>query len=128
MKEFVFPFLAALLCGLLTGAGVGGGTLLIFYLSAVPKMPLENARGINLLYFLVCAPFAIRGHIKNHLIDIKTASTAAVAGCLAAALCALFSGALPKEILQKAFGALFVAVGTFELFFKGGKRAKSRDN
>ena len=118
MKEIVLPFAAAFACGLLIGAGVGGGTLLIFYLSMIAKMPLHQARGLNLLYFLVCAPAALYGHFKNRLIELKTASAAALAGCLSAALCALFSGGLPKETLQKAFGVLFIAVGALELFSK----------
>ena len=44
--------------GFLTGLGVGGGSLLILWLTLVLEMPQTAARGINLLFFLPSAMIA----------------------------------------------------------------------
>ena len=38
--------------GVLSGCGVGGGTLLLLYLTAVADVAPRTAAGVNLLYFL----------------------------------------------------------------------------
>lgn len=54
---------------MLSGCGIGGGSLLLLWLTLVQDMPQFTAGGINLLYFLACAPAALVSHLKNHLID-----------------------------------------------------------
>ena len=43
------------LLGFLTGLGIGGGSLLILWLTLVENQGIETARGINLLFFLPAA-------------------------------------------------------------------------
>lgn len=61
--------MVGLLTGVLSGCGIGGGSLLLLWLTLVQDMPQFTAGGINLLYFLACAPAALVSHLKNHLID-----------------------------------------------------------
>lgn len=44
---------AGALTGVLSGFGVGGGTLLLIYLTTFAGMEQSQAQGINLLYFLL---------------------------------------------------------------------------
>ena len=44
-------FIIATILGFLAGIGVGGGSLLILWLTLVLEMPQETARIINLLFF-----------------------------------------------------------------------------
>lgn len=44
--------LAGAVCGLLSGLGIGGGTLLMVWMTGVAALPQQTAQGINLLYFL----------------------------------------------------------------------------
>ena len=44
--------LIGLACGVLSGFGIGGGSLLMVYLTAWVSMAQTAAQGINLLYFL----------------------------------------------------------------------------
>ena len=62
-------FVVGLLTGVLSGCGIGGGSLLLLWLTLVQDMPQFTAGGINLLYFLACAPAALVSHLKNRLID-----------------------------------------------------------
>ena len=47
MKGFVIPVLAGALTGILTGAGVGGGTRLVLYLTAAASFEQGQAQGVQ---------------------------------------------------------------------------------
>ena len=113
---------AGLLAGLLTGAGVGGGTLLLVYLTTLGGMELRQAQGVNLIYFLITAPPALWGHFKNGLVDKGLALRAGAAGLAAAALSAWMAGGLDGTLLRKAFGVFTMLVGLRELFCKSGRQ------
>lgn len=56
---WVIGLLAGLVTGVISGFGIGGGSLLILYLTAFAGMDQYTAGGLNLLYFLFCAPAAL---------------------------------------------------------------------
>ena len=58
-----------LLTGIISGFGIGGGSLLLVYLTAFAAVDQYTAGGINLLYFLCCAPAALVSHIKNRRVE-----------------------------------------------------------
>ena len=69
-------FLSALVgaaTGVLSGFGVGGGTLLLLWLTLVQGMDQFQAGGVNLVYFAACALPALWGHLRRGLVDRPTA-------------------------------------------------------
>ena len=68
MLRFLGAILAGLVCGVLSGFGIGGGSLLMVWMTAVLSMDQKAAQGVNLLYFLPCAACALIFHIKNRQI------------------------------------------------------------
>lgn len=110
--------LAGFAAGVLTGAGIGGGTLLLVYLTNFGGMEQRQAQGINLLYFLLTAPPALYGHLKNRLVDKQLALRAGAAGVAAAALTAWLTAGLDTNLLRRAFGVFTVLVGLREVFCK----------
>lgn len=110
--------LAGFAAGVLTGAGIGGGTLLLVWLTNFGGLEQRQAQGINLLYFLLTAPPALYGHLKNGLVDKPLALRAGAAGVLAAAITAFLTADLDTELLRKAFGVFTVLVGLREVFCK----------
>ena len=60
--------LAGAVTGVLSGFGIGGGTLLLIYMTAFAGVPQNLAQGVNLLYFLPTAATALPAHIKNCLL------------------------------------------------------------
>ena len=89
--EWLTAVLAGAVTGILSGFGVGGGTLLLIWMTAFAGVPQDLAQGVNLLYFLPAAAMALPAHFKNGYIDKKTALPAIAAGLAgtAAAACAL---------------------------------------
>ena len=117
MMKFLLPAVAGAATGVLTGAGVGGGTLLVLYLTAVAGLGQGEAQGINLLYFLATAPPALYYHLKNKRVAIKSGLWAAAAGCVFALLGAFLSQLTGENMLRKLFGCLWIFIGVKELFF-----------
>lgn len=104
--------------GVLSAFGVGGGSLLLVYLTAFAGVEQTTAQGINLLYFLPAAAMALPAHWKNGYLDWTAARPAIAAGLFAAALGAWVATGVDVSLLQKGFGVFLLAVGCKELFSK----------
>ena len=104
--------------GFLTGLGVGGGSLLMVWLTAVVGMDAVTARGINLLFYLPGAAAAIILRRKQGRIHWKHILSPAAAGCIAAWVCSRFSTVVENSWLQKVFGAALIAAGLREVLWK----------
>ena len=115
VSEFWLPFLAGAVTGILSGFGVGGGTLLLVYMTVFAGLEQRLAQGINLLYFLPAAALALPSHIKNGYIEKQALLPAISAGLLCAALAAWAATGLDSGLLRKLFGAFLLMIGTSEL-------------
>lgn len=108
----------ATILGFLAGLGIGGGSLLIVWLTMVVEMDYTAARGINLLFFLPAALIAVLFHRKHGTLDIKTVLPGMLAGCAAAAIFSHIGLRLDMELLKKLFGVLLLFTGIRELLYK----------
>lgn len=115
MTEWTFAFLAGTCTGIISGFGIGGGTLLLLYMTAGLGMEQHLAQGINLLYFLPTAAGALPGHLKNGYIDKASLLPAICAGVFCTALSSWLSTGLDLFLLRKCFGIFLIAVGISQL-------------
>lgn len=113
--SWLYNGLAGLVCGVLSGLGIGGGTLLMVWMTAVQSVAQKTAQGINLLYFLPTAACALLFHMKNRLISRQTVIPAVLAGCLTAAAAAFFAQQIDTTLLRRLFGGFLLLVGLREL-------------
>ena len=104
--------------GFLSGLGIGGGSLLILWLTLVLNLEPVSARGINLMFFIPSALTAILIRRKEGAVRLKKIAPAMVAGCAAALVFSWISLHLDTTILKKLFGALLIATGIRELLYK----------
>lgn len=114
----ILHFAIGLATGILSGFGIGGGSLLILYLTSFAGVSQLRAGGVNLLYFLFCAPAALISHIKNHLIDKKAVLLCTLAGLPAAVGASFLAAAINTDLLRRCFGVLLLYIGVKELFCK----------
>lgn len=114
------PFVLCLgtVLGFLSGIGVGGGSLLMLWLTVVLDLAPETARGINLLFFLPSALIACCFRWKQGVLEPKTILPAIIAGCIAAGLFSWIGTLFDTALLKKLFGGLLIITGLRELFFK----------
>lgn len=116
--DWLVSLLAGTATGILSGFGIGGGTLLLIYMTTFAGVPQNLAQGVNLLYFLPAAATTLPAHIKNGYIDGKTVWPAALAGLAGTALAAWLATGLDVELLRRCFGGFLLVVGLRELFAK----------
>ena len=120
----ILNFIIGVATGIISGFGIGGGSLLVLYLTAVMEMPQYVAGGINLLYFIGCAPMALVGHARNRLIEWKIALWCILAGVLVAIPTSLLADGLNSDWLRRLFGMVLLLVGIKEL--KTAKKENDR--
>ena len=113
--------LVSILLGFLTGLGVGGGSLLILWLTLFLETPQDIARGINLLFFLPSAVIACLFRKKQGTLDLPKMLPAMIAGAAGAALFTFIGANLDTAALQKPFGFLLLITGLRELFYRPRK-------
>lgn len=118
MTGWLLSALAGTITGVLSGFGVGGGTLLLIYLTSFAGMEQTMAQGINLLYFLPAAAMALPSHARNGYIKKEAALPAIGAGLLSSAAAAWIATALDVELLRKCFGFFLLYIGVRELLQK----------
>jgi len=118
MKDFLIAALAGAATGVLSGFGVGGGSLLLIYMTSFAGVPQTLAQGVNLLYFLPTAATALPAHFKNGYVDKRALLPAIAAGLLCSALTAWAATALDVNLLRKCFGGFLILIGLRELFRK----------
>ena len=104
--------------GFLSGLGIGGGSLLVVWLTMVLGMDPGTARGINLLFFIPSALVAIFIRCKRSKLNWKAVLPAIAAGCVAAAVFSWISTVLDVKLLKKLFGAILITAGIRELFYR----------
>ena len=104
--------------GFLAGIGVGGGSLLILWLTLVLGMPQPEARILNLMFFIPSAVVACLFRWKQGKLDIKKILPAIITGCIAAAVFSLIGQRLDTSLLKKLFGGLLLITGIRELMYK----------
>ena len=113
---------AALLAGLFSGIigamGLGGGAVLIIYLSLFTDMPQLNAQGVNLLFFIPTAVAAVTVYGIKKQIKWKIVLKVALWGLLGAAVGIYFADLLGGKLTSKLFGGLLVIMGIIEIFDK----------
>lgn len=107
--------LIGLLSGIVSGTGMGGGTILIFLLSFVMGVEQHIAQATNLIFFIPTAIVAILVNFKNKNIDLKLAITISIFGILGAIIGANVSIHIDVTILKKCFGIFLLLIAVNEI-------------
>lgn len=118
MNSVAVQLFLGLLLGFLAGLGVGGGSLLILWLTLVLDTPYPTARAINLLFFLAAAGSVCIYRCRHNRIPLKKIFPAIIGGCISAAICSWLSGKLDLYWLKKLFGILLLLTGLHEVFYR----------
>lgn len=110
--SLIFSFLA----GIIGSMGLGGGSILIIYLSAILFMEQTKAQGINVLFFIPCALYAVFYYTKEKLI-IKEAVLPLLCSSLIGVLIGLKVITLfDTAVLTKLFGGFLIILALKEIY------------
>lgn len=114
-------YAAAFLTGFLSSLGVGGGVILIVYLTVIAGVDQLTAQGINLIFFLPIALLSVIIHRKNKLIDIKQLIPAMIVGSIFSVVGAFAAELIGGELLRKGYGIFVIILGIRSLLQKSEK-------
>ena len=121
VNTFPVIFCIGAVLGFLSGLGVGGGSLLMLWLTIIIGLDHEAARTINLLFFLPTAAIASVFRWKQGALHLKTIFPAILAGCISAGIFSWFSQQIDITIIKKLFGGLLLITGLRELLYRERK-------
>lgn len=105
--------------------GVGGGTLMVPFMTLVLGYGQHASEGTALLVVIPTAVAGVVAHRRRGYVDFREAALLAaggVAGAVAGAKAAL---AISEESLKLAFGTFLVAIG-LRMIWHGARRARAR--
>lgn len=92
--------------GILSAWGIGGGTLLLVCMTLFLGVEPNEARAINLLYFLPTAALALAEHRKGGYLDGEACRRAIPTGLLCAAAGVWLAGRVDAAWLRRGFGVM----------------------
>ena len=104
--------------GIISGMGIGGGTLLIPALVFIVGTKQQIAQSINLIVFIPSAIAALIVHTKKHNIEKGLLMKLAITGCIGAVAGSLLAVKLDSDILKRIFGIFLFVIGFYEITSK----------
>ena len=116
-----FIIIVSAVLGFLSGLGVGGGSLLILWLTLIENVPQEAARSINLLFFLPTALISSLFRWKKGNLRLRKVLPGILGGVAAALLFTWFSRYISSDALKMPFGILLLVTGARELLYRPRK-------
>ena len=109
----MFEIVIGVISGIVSGTGMGGGTILIFLLTFFCGIEQHIAQATNLIFFIPTSLIAI---IVNKNVNIKLGLIIAVYGILGAIVGANVSMHLDMKSLRKYFGIFLLVVSVHEIY------------
>ena len=105
----MIEILIGIVAGIVTGTGMGGGTILIALLTLANNMDQHIAQATNLVFFVPTSIVAI-------LVNIKLASTISIFGIIGAIIGASIAMKVNVVILKKFFGIFLAIIALYEIY------------
>lgn len=112
--------------GIISGMGIGGGTLLIPALVFLAGTKQQIAQSINLIVFIPSAIAALFVHARKHNIEKGLLPKLALTGCVGAITGSLLAVNLDSNLLKKFFGVFLLIVGVYEITSKCKVQSNTR--
>ena len=105
-----------LISGIVTGLGMGGGTVLILLLSLFMGVEQHIAQATNLVFFVHTALAAIVMNLRQKNVDIKLAINISFFGIIGAIIGAIISNNINSENLRKYFAIFILIIALHEVY------------
>lgn len=112
MWEIVTGFVS----GIVSGTGMGGGTILILVLSVFLGVEQHIAQATNLIFFVPTSIVAIIVAIKEKLVEWKIGIVIGITGIVGAIIGAIIMSKLEVNILRKCFGVFLSVIALYEIY------------
>lgn len=108
--------LAGIVSGIVSGMGMGGGTILILILSLFMGLNQHVAQATNLVFFVPTSITSIIMNTKNKMIDWKIGITVAIFGVIGAIIGANVAVNMEVNKLKKFFGFFLTIIAIYQTY------------
>lgn len=108
--------LIGFISGVISGAGFGGGTILILLLSMFLGIEQHIAQAANLCFFIPTAISASIINLKHKNIKLRLAGTISLFGMIGAFIGASISSKIEVVQLRKFFGVFLLVIACNEIY------------
>lgn len=115
MLKIILAIAFGIAGGVVGGMGMGGGTVLIPLLTLLSGVDQHLAQSVNLFAFIPMSAAAIVVHVKNKLVDGKTALMLAPAAVITSVSASLLIRKIAGKTLARCFGAFLLVLGVIRL-------------
>lgn len=119
-------FFVSLIIATLSGMGVGGGGLLVIYLTLFENTDQIIAQGANLCFFIAAALTSTIYNLYKKKIVWKTTLVLSISGAVFSLLGAWVAGIINPQILRKIFGAMLIVSGFLSLLSAFSKKKQNK--
>jgi hypothetical protein len=124
--NYILLFAIGIASGVISGMGIGGGTLLIPALTLLIGLDQKTAQALNLMYFIPTAVAALISHIRNRNIEYKGLVILIIFGTIGSVIGCTLALATDTELLRMLFGAFLGVMGVCEIIKGIALRKKSK--
>lgn len=108
--------LFGIISGIVTGLGMGGGTILILLLTLFNNFEQHIAQATNLVFFIPTSLAAIITNLKNKNVDIKVTKVVSVFGIIGAIIGSAISNNISSNNLKKYFAIFLLIIAIYEIY------------
>ena len=108
--------LIGLISGIISGTGMGGGTILILLLSIFMGLDQHVAQATNLVFFVPTAIAAIFISLKKKIIDLRAGVVVIIVGVVGSTIGAIISSKMNVNLLKKFFGIFLLIIAIYEIY------------
>jgi len=119
----VIIFIISLISGIISGMGIGGGTILIPALIIFLNVKQQIAQSTNLLIFVPTSIVALYTHIKQGNIEKKVLKTLIIFGIIGSIIGSILAVSLGSSLLKKMFGVFLLFMGAYEIYLSRKEKA-----
>ncbi len=124
--KYLSELLAGFFSGIAGSMGLGGGSILILYLTLFAGVDSGKAKGINLLFFIPIALISVIIYQKRKILKWKTLIPFIVFGAIGTALAVFLLQFIQPIFLKKIFGGLILCYGIYSIFSKETKKGEKK--
>lgn len=107
--------LVSSIAGIISGLGVGGGSIFILLTTILGIFEHKEAQGYNLIMFIAVGIFATISNLKNKNIDKKILKKVVIPVCIGSVIGTMFVKKIEENTLKNIFYTFMIFIGSFEI-------------